>query len=85
MRSLRSGLRARLSILAIALAATTLVLLVVAHTPPVRARVRAAAIAWLHAHGHVIESRTEGDMLHVIVSLDPADRARFDHRRAQEP
>ncbi len=44
-----------------------------------------ASIAWLHAHGHVIESRTEGDVLHVIVSLDPADRARFDHRRAREP
>jgi GTP-binding protein HflX len=44
-----------------------------------------ASIAWLHAHGHVIESRSEGDTLHVVVSLDPADRARFDHRRAREP
>ena len=44
-----------------------------------------ASIAWLHAHGHVIESRTEGDMMHVVVSLDPADRARFEHRMAQQP
>jgi len=41
-----------------------------------------ASIAWLHAHGHVMESRTEGETLHVVVSLDPADRARFDHRLA---
>jgi len=42
-----------------------------------------AAIAWLHAHGQVLESRSEGDMMHVVVALDPADRARFDHRRAK--
>jgi GTP-binding protein HflX len=41
-----------------------------------------ASIAWLHSHGHVLESRTEGETLHVVVSLDPADRARFDHRLA---
>lgn len=68
MRSLRSGLRARLSILAIALAATTLVLLVVAHTPPVRARVRAAAIAWLHAHAGITASIDE--LSYNLLTLD---------------
>ncbi len=42
-----------------------------------------AAIAWLHAHGQVFESRSEGDKMHIVVALDPADRARFDHRLAR--
>jgi GTP-binding protein HflX len=42
-----------------------------------------ASIAWLHAHGQVLESRSDGDTLHVVVALDPADRARFEHRMAR--
>jgi GTP-binding protein HflX len=42
-----------------------------------------ASIAWLHAHGQVLESRTDGETLHVVVALDPADRARFEHRMAR--
>jgi GTPase len=39
-----------------------------------------AALAWLHEHGQVLESRAEEGHLHVIVALDPADRQRFEHR-----
>jgi GTP-binding protein HflX len=39
-----------------------------------------AALAWLHAHGEVLE-KTEGEgATHVRVSLAPADLARFEHR-----
>jgi len=41
-----------------------------------------ADIAWLHSHGRVLESRSEEGRLHVVVALDPADRKRFEHRRA---
>lgn len=39
-----------------------------------------AALAWLHEHGQVLESRAEEGHLHVTVALDPADRRRFEHR-----
>jgi GTPase len=39
-----------------------------------------AALAWLHEHGQVLESRAEEGHLHVVVALDPADRQRFEHR-----
>lgn len=71
MRFLRSGLRARLPLLAIALAAITLFLLAVAHTPPVRARVQQAAIAWLRTHAGITASIDElsYDLLRLDVRL----------------
>ncbi|MFY7780768.1 MAG: GTPase HflX, partial [Tagaea sp.] len=39
-----------------------------------------AALAWLHEHGQVLDSRAEDGHLHVTVALDPADRQRFEHR-----
>jgi hypothetical protein len=39
----------------------------------------------LHSHGRVLESRSEEGRLHVVVALDPADRKRFEHRRAMAP
>jgi GTP-binding protein HflX len=39
-----------------------------------------ASLAWLHEHGQVFEERQEDGYLHVVVALDPADRARFEHR-----
>ncbi len=41
-----------------------------------------ATLAWLYRHGEVLQ-REDGDAgTRVTVSLDPADRARFEHRRA---
>ena len=37
-----------------------------------------AAIAWLYAHGEVIERRDDEDFAHLTVRLDPAESARFD-------
>ena len=36
-----------------------------------------AGLAWLHANGEVLNSRMEGDMLHVNVRMPEADHARF--------
>jgi GTP-binding protein HflX len=41
-----------------------------------------AAIAWLYAHGDVIERSTDGSAMRLKVSLDPTDHARFMHRHA---
>ncbi len=40
-----------------------------------------AAIAWLYAHGVVLARRDDGLQARLTVSLDPADRAKFEHRR----
>jgi outer membrane protein assembly factor BamA/autotransporter translocation and assembly factor TamB len=68
MRFLRSGLRARLLLLAIALAATTLILFAVAHTPPVRARVRTWAIGWLYSQAGIVASID--DLSYNLLTLD---------------
>ncbi len=36
------------------------------------------AIAWLHAHGHVTQSKCDDDRLHLTVNLRSADAARFE-------
>lgn len=36
-----------------------------------------AGLAWLHAHGEVLESRNEEGALHVAVKMSEADHARF--------
>jgi GTP-binding protein HflX len=36
-----------------------------------------AALAWLHEHGEVAESRMSDDRLDLIVRLDPEDLGRF--------
>lgn len=44
-----------------------------------------AALAWLYAHGQVVDrSDVDGEAL-VEVSLDPADLARFEHRFGNKP
>ncbi|MGQ0663850.1 MAG: GTPase HflX [Pseudomonadota bacterium] len=44
-----------------------------------------AAIAWLYAHGQVL-ARAEADgQTRLTISLDPAERARFEHRRNSAP
>ena len=35
-------------------------------------------MAWLHARGEVIESRADGDQLHLTVKLSPENWARFE-------
>ena len=40
-----------------------------------------AAIAWLYAHGDVLSRRDDGLRACLTVSLDAADRAKFEHRR----
>ena len=44
-----------------------------------------AAIAWLYAHGDVVERDDEGERALIGVSLDPADAARFEHRFQVQP
>jgi len=44
-----------------------------------------AALAWLYAHGNVVERRDNDGQAVVRVSLDPADLARFEHRFGQKP
>jgi GTP-binding protein HflX len=44
-----------------------------------------AALAWLYAHGEVLTREDDAAGIHVRVSLDPADRARFEHRQAAGP
>jgi GTP-binding protein HflX len=41
-----------------------------------------AALAWLYRHGEVLTRRDAEDGTHLTVSLDPADRARFERRQA---
>jgi len=44
-----------------------------------------ATIAWLYEHGEVL-GREDGEAgTHLRVSLDPADHARFEHRRSVRP
>ncbi|WP_019014285.1 GTPase HflX [Elioraea tepidiphila] len=43
-----------------------------------------AALAWLYAHGEVLERRDSAEAIHLAVRLSPDDRARFDSRRARE-
>nr|WP_297857625.1 GTPase HflX [Elioraea sp.] len=43
-----------------------------------------AALAWLYAHGEVLDRRDGEDAIHLAVRLSPEDRARFDSRRARE-
>ncbi|WP_439577748.1 GTPase HflX [Elioraea sp.] len=49
------------------------------------APVEGAALAWLYAHGEVLDRRDSGEAIHLAVRLSPEDRARFDSRRAREP
>ena len=37
-----------------------------------------AAIAWLHAHGTIVDERTEGDVMYINAKLSDADFARFE-------
>jgi GTP-binding protein HflX len=39
-----------------------------------------ARLAWLYAHGEVIERRDSDDTIHIRVRLLAADRARFERR-----
>jgi len=39
-----------------------------------------AALSWLYDHGQVLERRDKGRVAHLKVSLDPADRVRFERR-----
>jgi GTP-binding protein HflX len=41
-----------------------------------------AALAWLYAHGEVLNRRDSEDTIHLAVRLSAEDRARFDSRRA---
>jgi GTP-binding protein HflX len=43
-----------------------------------------AALAWLYRHGEVLKRKDDEDGAHLTVSLDPADRARFEHRQASQ-
>lgn len=43
-----------------------------------------AALAWLYAHGEVLDRRDGEDAIHLAVRLSPEDRARFDSRRARD-
>ena len=42
-----------------------------------------AALAWLYAHGEVLERKDRTRDIKLTVSLDPADRARFERRQAE--
>ncbi|MGI9381788.1 MAG: GTPase HflX [Methyloligellaceae bacterium] len=44
-----------------------------------------AAVAWLYAHGKVIERQDEDGAALIGVSLEPADIARFEHRFGVKP
>ena len=48
------------------------------------APVEGAALAWLYAHGEVLDRRDSEEAIHLAVRLSPEDRARFDSRRARE-
>ncbi|WP_265530769.1 GTPase HflX [Sphingomicrobium marinum] len=37
-----------------------------------------ARLSWLHQYGKVLDSRLDGETLHLDVQLDPANKARFD-------
>ncbi len=53
----------------------------VAYAVPVR---EGAALAWLYAHGEVIEREDSNTAVAVTVRLLPADRARFESRHARQ-
>ena len=40
-----------------------------------------ADLAWLYAHGQVLNREDDEASAHLLVQLDPADLARFEHRR----
>jgi GTP-binding protein HflX len=40
-----------------------------------------ADLAWLYANGQVLNREDDEDSAHLLVQLDPADLARFEHRR----
>jgi GTP-binding protein HflX len=40
-----------------------------------------AELAWLYDRGHVLDREDDGVNAHLLVQLDPADLARFEHRR----
>jgi GTP-binding protein HflX len=40
-----------------------------------------ADLAWLYAHGQVLTREDDEASAHLLVQLDPADLARFEHRR----
>jgi GTP-binding protein HflX len=42
-----------------------------------------AALAWLYAHGEVLDRRDGAEAIHLAVRLSDDDRARFEHRRAR--
>lgn len=42
-----------------------------------------AALAWLYAHGEVVDRRDAAEAIHLAVRLSDEDRARFENRRAQ--
>jgi GTP-binding protein HflX len=42
-----------------------------------------AGIAWLYQHGEVLQREDGRDAARMTVSLDPADKARFEHRQAR--
>ena len=68
--ALRAAINARLS--------AQLVVLDVALPPS-----DGAAIAWLHAHGEVLERQDNDDQVRLKVRLSPMDRARFESRGAK--
>ncbi|MFO7481662.1 MAG: GTPase HflX [Oceanibaculum nanhaiense] len=41
-----------------------------------------ATLAWLYQHGEVLEREDDEEHSHLLVGLDPADRARFERRQA---
>ena len=40
-----------------------------------------ADLAWLYANGQVLSREDDEASAHLLVQLDPADLARFEHRR----
>jgi GTP-binding protein HflX len=44
-----------------------------------------AALAWLYAHGNVVQREDREGRASVQVTLDPADLARFEHRFGAKP
>ncbi|MCG8544257.1 MAG: GTPase HflX [Alphaproteobacteria bacterium] len=44
-----------------------------------------AALAWLYAHGKVVERHDENGAALISVSMDPTDVARFEHRFGAKP
>ena len=40
-----------------------------------------ATIAWLYSHGQVLSRSDDDSHAHITVGLEPANLARFEHRR----